>query len=129
MSDDKIMNIANPIMDNLMQASTDINYERHVKDFSEKLKSIVTKDNLEAQCKKYQSELGLFSKREFVAIFRKSNDVRVFWRQWYSKSQNEFVAFLGVAELQHEFAPQPPILGEPNFSKSPRIWGFREQDH
>ena len=98
MSDDEIMNIANPIMDNLMQASTDIDHERHVKDFSEKLKSIVTKENLEAQCKKYQSEFGIFSKREFVAIFRKSSNSRVFWRQWYSNSQDEFVAFLHLAE-------------------------------
>jgi hypothetical protein len=98
MSDTEIMNIANPIMDNLMQASTDIDHERHVRDFSEKLKSIVTKENLEAQCEKYQGQLGLFSKREFVAIFRKSTDVRVFWRQWYSKSTDEFVAFLHLVE-------------------------------
>ncbi|MES9831880.1 MAG: hypothetical protein ABW139_06510 [Candidatus Thiodiazotropha sp. DIVDIV] len=98
MSDAEIMNIANPIMDNLMQASTDIDHERHVRDFSAKLKNTVTKENLEAQCEKYQSEVGVFSKREFVAIYRKSTDVRVFWRQWYSKSTDEFVAFLHLVE-------------------------------
>lgn len=98
MTDEEIMKIANPIMDNLMEASTDIDHERHVRDFSDKLKSIVTKDSLEAQCQKYQSELGIFSKREFVAVFRKSSDARIFWRQWYSKSKDEFVAFLHIAE-------------------------------
>ena len=43
MSESEILAIANPIMDNLMQASTDIDHARHVKDFTEKLKSIVTK--------------------------------------------------------------------------------------
>ncbi len=51
MSDEEIMDIASPIMDNLMQASTDINHERHVRDFCPELKEVVTKENLEKQCK------------------------------------------------------------------------------
>jgi len=35
MSDDEILNIANPIMDNLMEASTDIDHERHIRDFTD----------------------------------------------------------------------------------------------
>lgn len=94
MTDDEVMDIAKPIMDNLMQASTDIDHEKHVKDFSEHLKSIVTKENLQKQCKEYQEELGFFSKRELVGIFKKANDVRVFWKQWYTKSTDEYVAFI-----------------------------------
>jgi len=98
MSTDEILNIANPIMDNLMQASSDIDHKKHVRDFSEEMKEIVTEENLKQQCKTYQAELGLFSKREFVGVFRKENDVRVFWRQWYTKSKNEFVAFMQLVE-------------------------------
>ena len=94
MSDEEILNIANPIMDNLMQASTDINHERHVQEFSSRLKTIVTKEYFEKQCKEYQQELGYFSKREFVGIFKKATDVRVFWKQWYTKSSDEYVAFI-----------------------------------
>jgi len=94
MTDEEILKIANPIMDNLMQASTDIDHTKHVKDFSVHLKSIVTKDNLQKQCKQYQQELGYFSKRELVGIFKKIDDVRVFWKQWYTKSANEYVAFI-----------------------------------
>ncbi|MEA2047759.1 MAG: hypothetical protein U9O64_04850 [Campylobacterota bacterium] len=89
-----IMNIANPIMDNLMQSSTDIDYEKHVINFSEHLKSIVTKENLQKQCKEYQKDLGYFSRRELVGIFKKATDVRVFWKQWYTKSTDEYVAFI-----------------------------------
>jgi len=94
MSDDEIMAIATPIMDNLMQASTNIDHERHIRDFSDNMKAIVTRENLEKQCREYQQELGLFAKRELVGIFRKKTDVRVFWRQWYTKSDDEFVAFM-----------------------------------
>ena len=77
-----------------MVASSEIDYARHVTDFTEKLKSIVTKENLEAQCKEYQAKLGNFAGREFVAVFRKDTDVAVFWRQKYTKSTGEHIAFL-----------------------------------
>jgi hypothetical protein len=98
MADDEILAIANPIMDNLMQASTDIDHKRHVRDFSEGLKEIVTKDNLEKQCKDYQKKLGFFDKRELVGTFKKESSTRVFWRQWYTKSDDEFVSFLHLIE-------------------------------
>ncbi len=94
MSESEILAIANPIMDNLMQASTDIDHERNVKDFTDHLKSIVTKENLEAQCKEYQAKLGYFEKREFVAVFRKETDAAIFWKQRYTKSSGEHIAFL-----------------------------------
>jgi hypothetical protein len=81
-----------------MEASTEVDHERHVRDFSDRLKGIVTKENLEQQCHEYQMELGFFSTRELVGIFRKENDVRVFWRQWYTNSKNEYVAFLHLVE-------------------------------
>ncbi|MEA3274793.1 MAG: hypothetical protein U9Q81_05780 [Pseudomonadota bacterium] len=93
-SESEILAIANPIMDNLMQASTDIDLKRHVKDFTDKLKSIVTKENLEAQCKEYQAKFGYFSEREFVAVFRKETDAVIFWKQRYTKSTGEHIAFL-----------------------------------
>ena len=98
MTDKEIVEIASPIMDNLMDASSNIDHQRHVRDFSDKLKSIVTKENLEKQCKKYQEELGYFSTRELVGIFKKETDVRVFWKQWYTKSENEYVAFIHLVE-------------------------------
>ena len=91
MTDKEILGIANPIMDNLMEASTKINHEMHVRDFSDRLKGIVTKENLQEQCKEYQKELGYFSTRELVGIFKKEKDVRVFWKQWFTKSKNEFL--------------------------------------
>ena len=98
-SDEEIMGKVTPIMDNLMDASTEIDYEKHVRDFSDNMKSIVTKEELEKQCKAYQATLGVFTKRELVGIFRKKGDVRVFWKQWYSKSDDEFLAFVHIVQL------------------------------
>ena len=43
MSEKEILDVANPIMDNLMDASTEIDHERHTRDFTERMKRIVTK--------------------------------------------------------------------------------------
>ena len=98
MDDEEIMAIATPIMDNLMQATTEIDHEKHVRDFSDHLKSIVTKENLEQQCREYQADIGFIGERELVGIFRRRGDVRVFWRQWYTQSEDEFVAFIHLVE-------------------------------
>jgi hypothetical protein len=44
MTEQQILAIADPIMDNLMDASTQRDHARHVRDFTERLKAIVTPD-------------------------------------------------------------------------------------
>ena len=98
-SESEILAIANPIMDNLMQASTEVNHARHVQDFSDELKLIVTKENLEAQCKAYRATLGTFAEREFVAVFKKETDAAIFWKQKYTQSTGEHIAFLRLIDV------------------------------
>ncbi len=92
MTDQYIMDIANPIMDNLMDASTEIDHERHVRDFTDRMKNIVTEEQLQKVCKRYQSEKGFFSRREPVAVFKRPESAAIVWRQWFTKAQGEFVA-------------------------------------
>jgi len=98
MPDEEIMKIVAPIMDNLMDASTEIDHEKHIRDFSQNMKKIVTEENLQQQCLQYQNELGFFGKRELIGIVKKSSDVRVFWKQWYTQSEDEFLAFVHIME-------------------------------
>lgn len=91
-SDEDILAVANPIMDNLMEGSTEINHAKHTRDFTERLKAIVTPEHLMQVCKRYQVEWGYFSHREFVAVFRRPSSVAIVWRQWCTKQEGEFVA-------------------------------------
>ena len=91
-SEKEILDIANPIMDNLMAASTEIDHERHVMDFTDRMKNIVTKEYLQAVCEQYQAEKGYFSKREPVAVFRRPDSAVIVWKQSFTKTQGEFVA-------------------------------------
>lgn len=99
-SEEAILAVVTPIMDNLMDASTAIDYQRHVRDFTERAKSTLTEDSLRAICHHYQSRRGLFARREFVAVFRRPDSIAVVWRQWFTKQPGEFIAELVLVE-QH----------------------------
>lgn len=97
-SDDEILKVVDPIMDNLMAASTDIDRERHVRDFTDRIKNIVTDAYLKQVCVQYQTEKGFFTQREFVAIFRRPDSIAVIWRQRFSKMAGDYVAELVLVE-------------------------------
>ncbi len=94
MTDKQILTIVEPIMDNLMDASTNINHEQHVRDFTDRLKNIVTPAHLEKVCQRYQTEKGYFTQRQFVSVFKRPEAVAVVWKQGFSKVKGEFVAEL-----------------------------------
>ena len=97
-SDMEILAVADPIMDNLMEGSTEIDHEKHTRDFTDRMKRIVTKEYLETLCKKYQAERGYFGKREFVAVFRRPQSVAIVWKQWFTKQAGEYVAELVLVD-------------------------------
>lgn len=103
MTDEEILNIVEPIMDNLMDASTDINHEKHVKGFSDRLKKNVTKEHLEKVCKKYQEEKGYFSTREFVSVFKCPKEIALVWKQKFTKAEGDFVAELLLFEKDGKY--------------------------
>ncbi|MBX3349152.1 MAG: hypothetical protein KF747_10440 [Nitrospira sp.] len=91
-SDAEILAIADSIMDNLMEASTAIDHARHVQDFTDRLKAIVTKDYLERVCRQYQAEKGTFGARKLVAVFRRPGSVAIVWKQHFADSPGDYVA-------------------------------------
>ena len=69
-SDAGILEVANSIMDNLVEASTAIDYDRHVRDFTPHAKSRITRESLRAICEHYQANKGFFGRREPVEVFK-----------------------------------------------------------
>lgn len=102
-TDQEILAVANPIMDNLMAGSTEIDHAKHIRDFTDRLKNIVTKDYLEHVCRHYQAEWGYFANREFVAVFRRPASVAVVWKQWCTKQDGEFVAEMVLVEKDSQY--------------------------
>jgi len=92
LSEQQILAIATPIMDNLMQASTEIDHAKHTRDFTDRLKAIVTQAYLAKVCQQYQAEKGYFAERTPVAVFRRPGSAAIIWKQAFSKAEGEFVA-------------------------------------
>jgi len=92
MSDKEVLDMANRIMDNLMDASTRIDHEAHIRDFTDRMKNIVTKEYLQDVCEKYQNEKGYFSDRQPVAVFKRPGSAAIIWRQSFTKAKGEYVA-------------------------------------
>ena len=98
LSDEEILAIANPIMDNLMAGSTAIDHAQHTRDFSERMKAIVTPEHLHYVCQHYQTVWGYFTGRELVAVFRRPASVAIVWKQFCSQQAGEFVAEIVLIE-------------------------------
>ena len=97
-SDAQILAVANPIMDNLMDASTAIDYDRHTRDFTERARRALPREALRPICEQYQRERGFFGPREFVAIFRRPDSVAIIWRQTFTRAAGDFVAEMVLVE-------------------------------
>ncbi len=102
-SEQAILNIATPIMDNLMEASTEIDHEKHVCDFTDRAKAIVTKEHLEWVCKKYQAEKGFWSTREPIAVFKRPDSAAIIWKQRCTKAKGEYVAEIVLVYVGDRF--------------------------
>ena len=90
-SDDEIRAIIEPMIDKMLEGSTQRDHDKHVADFTTRLKVIVTEENLARQCEAYQDEVGFFRKRDFIALFRRQHSIAATWRLFFTKSDDEFV--------------------------------------
>ncbi|MEM7194275.1 MAG: hypothetical protein AAF402_04940 [Pseudomonadota bacterium] len=59
-TDTELLELATPIMDNLMDGSTERDWSKHVRDFTEDGKQIVDRAAFAQQCEEYQSRHGYF---------------------------------------------------------------------
>lgn len=103
MTDQEIWGVANSIMDNLMDASTQKDHSRHVRDFTVRIRNIVTPDHFERICKQYQTDKGFFTTRAPLSIFRRPTSVALIWRQQFSKISGDYVAEIVLIQQEGKF--------------------------
>lgn len=89
LGDSEILRIVEPLMDNCLDGSNEGDHAKHVRDFTGRLKHIVTPEELARQLS--QHPRVLFADREFVAVFRRLDSIGVVWRQKISTSDDELM--------------------------------------
>ena len=98
LSDAELLKVAVPIMDNLMDASTHVDYKRHVRDFSERAKASLDESQFLRICEHYQRERGYFADRSLLGILRRPESVVIIWKQTFTEAQGDYLAELFLAE-------------------------------
>ena len=63
MEENEILRIIEPMMDNCLRGSNEDNYAKHARDFTERMKKIVTPENLKLQLSK--EPRAFFTQRKF----------------------------------------------------------------
>ena len=89
MNEKEILDIVEPIMDNCLEGSNEANHQKHTRDFTERMKNIVTPENLKKQL--FHSRKAYFTKRKFIHIFRRNKSIGVVWKQSISTSNDELM--------------------------------------
>jgi len=86
---EEILNIVEPIMDNCLDGSNEGNHKKHTRDFTDRMKSIVTPDELQRQLSCYPKVY--FTNREFLHLFRRIDSVGIVWKQFTSSNNDELI--------------------------------------
>jgi|GEM_PF-2961434 len=94
LSDQAIVKIAAPMMDNIIDGSTEENWEKHTQYFSDATKAKLTEEELLRQCSHYKSKFGDFASRELLGVTKHPSYVNVLWKQTMTQSEGEYMAIL-----------------------------------
>ena len=85
----EILRIVEPKMDNCLAGSNEDNHAKHTRDFTERMKRIVTHENLKLQLT--QEPRVYLTDRKFIHLFRRQNSIGVIWKQSVSSSNDELM--------------------------------------
>ena len=98
-SDQEILEIAEPIIFNIIEGSNDLNYEKFSRDFSEEMSNAVPEEELLRQMKEAHPVTGLVEQRRvFIHCIRRNTGVTVLWVGYNEKIEGEVLVNLTLDE-------------------------------
>ena len=89
MEEEDILRIVEPIMDSCLNGSNEDNHTKHTRDFTERMRKIVTPENLRLQLSK--KPRVFFTERKFIKLFRRQDSIGIIWKQFISTSNDELM--------------------------------------
>ena len=89
MTESEILSLVEPMMDNCLEGSNEGDHAKHVRDFTDRIKNIVTPENLAKQLS-HEPRI-YFTTREFVHLFRRQESIGIIWKQYITASDDELM--------------------------------------
>jgi len=93
-AEEEILDIANPIWDNLIEGSNEMDYQKISKDFSKRMLEDADENNLKKQWETTDVLTSLSTRREYLGCLRRGRFVTVLWKQLSFKVQGDYLAKL-----------------------------------
>jgi len=93
-AEEEILEIANPIWDNLIEGSNEMDYQKISRDFSKKMLEDADENNLKKQWETTDVLTCLSTRREYLGCLRRGRFVTVLWKQLSFKVQGDYLAKL-----------------------------------
>jgi len=89
LSVEEILGIVEPLMQNCLEGSNESDHAKHVRDFTDRMKNIVTPEELKRQLS--GKPRIRFTNRQFLNLFRRRNSIGIVWKQSTSSSDDELI--------------------------------------
>lgn len=93
-AEEEVLEIASPILDNLIEGSNEMDYEKISKHFSEKMLEEVDEENLNKQWESNDILTSLSTRREYLGCLYRGRFVIILWKQLSFKVQGDYLAKL-----------------------------------
>ncbi len=97
LDDNEVLNIADPMMDDVIRGLLQRDYALHSCHFSVTLKSQIGPEEFLANADHYESNWGRPGGRELACIFRKEKSFTVVWHQQFSNTNAQVMGVVTVA--------------------------------
>ena len=83
------LHTGNQVKKNLEKVSKSDNHEKHTRDFTDRMKSIVTPEELQRQLS--SNPKVYFTERRFLNLFRRTDSIGIVWKQFTSLNNDELI--------------------------------------
>jgi len=102
LSDEKILEIAEPILDTIIQGTSEKNWLLFTKHMPESMKIESDREIIEKQWSNSEFTIKLSVEREFLSILRKSDCVLVLWKMKNNNIKEDLLQMLYLQNQQDE---------------------------
>lgn len=97
-TDEQVRQIAEPVLDNILNGFVGNDYNQYSKDFNDTFKNTVSLDKFPQIRQDILDRIGNYLYREYLGFINRQSVTIVFWKAMFGKTQNEVLIKLVISD-------------------------------
>ncbi len=102
-TNESVSNIAEPLLDNILEAFAENDYEKYSKDFDATLKESISEKKFFEVDEHFEGALGNYLSREYLGHLVKGKMSVVLWKARYDRSEDDVLIKLVVSKREDKY--------------------------